>query len=89
MDPVKQLRTEPAIIAHGLYLYFNRSYRLASKSLQVIKKRSHVSIWKWVQKYAPFVDRFKVKKNLVKEIFVDETLINVNGENYWLWIDCL
>jgi hypothetical protein len=69
MDIVKQLRTEPAIIAYGLYLYFNcRSYRLVSKSLQVIKKRSHVSIWKWVQKYAPFVDRFKVKKNLVKEI---------------------
>lgn len=55
-------------------------------NLQAIKKRSHVYIWKWVQKYAPFADRFKVKKNLVKEIFVDEILIKINGENYWLWI---
>jgi hypothetical protein len=59
---------------------------LPSISLQAIKKRSHVSIWKWVQEYSPFGDRFKVKENLVKEIFVDETLIQINCENYWLWV---
>ena len=35
MDIVKHIRTNPAIIAYGLYLYFNsRSYRFASKSLE-------------------------------------------------------
>ncbi|PWU81412.1 MAG: hypothetical protein DLM72_07255 [Candidatus Nitrosopolaris wilkensis] len=37
MDILKRIRTDPAIIAYGLYLYFNsRSYRLASKSLDFL-----------------------------------------------------
>lgn len=44
MDIAKRMRTNPAIIAYGLYLYFNsRSYRFASKSLESIAKRDHVS----------------------------------------------
>lgn len=71
-------RTHPGIITYGLYLYFNsRSYRLASKSLEPLKKRTHVAIWKWVQKYASFQDRqiqSVEEKYMIKEIFVDETL---------------
>ena len=49
MDILKRVRTDPAIVAYGLYLYFNsRSYRLASKSLEPLQKRTHVAIWKWV-----------------------------------------
>jgi putative transposase len=80
-------RTYPAVIGYGLYLYFNsRSFRLAAKSLAPIKKRSHVSIWKWVQKYSDCVDRFRTDKRLVRGIFVDETLLQVDGQDYWLWI---
>jgi putative transposase len=83
-------RTHPAIIRYGLYLYFSsRSFRLAAKSLAPIKKRSHVSIWKWVQKYSGIADtnnRFRTDKRLVKEIFVDETLLQIDGKDYWLWI---
>jgi putative transposase len=81
MDILKYIsRTDPAVIAYGLYLYFSsRSYRFASKSLEPIIKRTHVSIWKWVQKYSKLADRFKVKRHLVKEILVDETLLKVNG----------
>ncbi|AFU59493.1 hypothetical protein Ngar_c25710 [Candidatus Nitrososphaera gargensis Ga9.2] len=40
-------------------MYFNsRSFRLAARSLSPIKKRSHVAVWKWVQKYADCADRF-------------------------------
>ena len=71
-------RTHPGIITYGLYLYFNsRSYRLASKSLEPLEKRTHVAIWKWVQKYASFQDRqiqSVEEKYMIKEIFVDETL---------------
>jgi transposase-like protein len=87
MDIVKYVRINPAIIAYGLYLYFSsRSYRFASKSLEPIIKRTHVSIWKWVQKYSRLADRFKVNRRLIKEILVDETLLKVNGQAYWLWI---
>lgn len=87
MDIVKRIRTNPAVIAYAIYLYFNsRSYRSASKSLQAITKRSHVSIWKWIQKYSKYADKFKVDRHLVKEIFVDETLVKIDGQNYWLWI---
>jgi transposase-like protein len=39
-----------------------------------------------MQKHADVVDRFKVNKNQVKMIFVDETLIQIDGQDYWLWI---
>ena len=87
MDIVKRIRTNPAIVAYGLYLYFNsRSYRFASKSLEPITKRTHVSIWKWVQKYASLTDRFVIGGRRIKDVFVDEPLLKINGENYWLWL---
>jgi len=77
MDIKKRIRTNPSIIiAYGLYLYFNsRSYRFAGKSLEPIIKTTHVSIWKWVQKYSILLaDRFVIGKRKVQKIFVDETL---------------
>src|SRR5919197_5535526 len=81
-------RTDPAIMRYGLlYLYFNsRSFRLAAKSLAELKKRSHLSIWKWVGRYSDCADRFRTDRRLVRTIFVDETLIQVDGIDYWLWI---
>jgi transposase-like protein len=63
-------------------IFNSRSYRFASKSLEPIIKRTHVSIWKWVQKYSKLADRFKVKRHLVKEILVDETFLKVNGQAF-------
>lgn len=75
------------MIAYGIYLYFNsRSYRCTSRSLAHMIKRSHVSIWKWVQRYANVADRFRIPKGRVREIFVDETLLQIDGIDYWLWI---
>lgn len=75
MDSMKRIRTDPAVVAYSsLYLYFNsRSYRLASKSLEPIAKRTHVSIWKWVQRFSKCADRFRADKRSIKVIFVDET----------------
>ena len=80
MDIMKRIRTNPSIIAYGLYLYFNsRSYTFAGKFLEPIMKRTHVSIWKWVQKYSILLaDRFVViGKRKVQKIFVDETLLKI------------
>ena len=30
-------------------------------------------------------DRFVIGRRRIKEIFVDETLLKVHGQNYWLW----
>ncbi len=38
-----------------------------------------------MKKHAEVVDRFRINKNQVKMIFVDETLIQVDGKDYWLW----
>ena len=87
---MKRNRTHPAIIRYGIYLYFSsRSFRLAARCLSSITKRtrrSHVSVWKWVQKYSNLTDRFGTDRNAVKEIFVDETLLQIDGKDYWLWI---
>jgi putative transposase len=79
--------THPAIISYGLYIYFSsRSFRLAVKCLGSTIRRSHVAIWKWVQKYSDYVDGFVVEKCKVKRIFVDETLLSIDGQSYRLWI---
>ena len=41
-----------------------------------------------MQKYAKLIDRFVVigRRRRIKEIFVDETLLKVDGQNYWLWL---
>jgi putative transposase len=85
---MNRTRTHPAIVRYGIYLYFSsRSFRLAARCLSSsIIKRSHVSIWKWVQKYSGLADRLSVNKRAVKEIFVDETLLQIDGQDYWLWI---
>jgi len=39
-----------------------------------------------MQKYSHWSDKFKVNRHSVREIFVDETLIKINGKYYWLWL---
>ena len=69
-----------------LVFQFYRSFRLEAKCLeQVVGKRSHIAITKWVQKYSEYPNMFRIDKHEVKQIFVDETLIQIDGQNYWLW----
>jgi hypothetical protein len=45
MDIKKRIRTNPSIIAYGLYLYSNsRSYRFAGKSLEPIIKNTCINL---------------------------------------------
>jgi len=50
---------------------------MASHVLEPIIKRSHVAIWKWIQKYSFIFDSFDVGKHDVNSIFIDVTEINV------------
>ncbi len=79
-------RTPKEDIAFGLYLYFlGLSFRNASKALSCrIIKISHVSIWKWVQKYKP--QKVSQKKIKISEFIIDETLLKIGKQFVWVWI---
>ncbi|MDR4492289.1 MAG: DDE-type integrase/transposase/recombinase [Candidatus Nitrosocosmicus sp.] len=85
---IKRNRTSSLDIDHVLYLYFlGLSTRSVSKALLFLHnvKRSHIAIWKWIQKYHP---RKTPSKNgrTIEEFIVDETLLKVGPELIWLWI---
>jgi putative transposase len=85
--PFKRNRTSFKDISYGLYLYFlGLSFRNASKALtsRIIIKRSHVSIWKWVQKYKP--QKISQKRRKVSEFIIDETQIKVGNNYFWIWV---
>jgi len=76
-----QTRKRTPIALYTLYLYFSSlSLRRASHVLEPIIKRSHVAIWKWIQKYSFVFDSFDVDKHDVNSIFIDETEINVRAK---------
>ena len=80
-------RTPSEFIGYGLYLYFlGLSFRNAAKALKWFIKISHVSIWKWIQKYKP-KKIFTKKKRKIDGYIIDETLIKVGSSEYiWLWV---
>ena len=83
----KRNRTPSEHIGHGLYLYFlGLSTRNVAKALSFlhIVKRSHVAIWKWIQKYHP--KRISSKGKRISEFIVDETAIKAGSECIWLWV---
>ena len=84
---IKRNRTPSKYIGYGLYLYFLwLPFRNAAKALSFlhIVKRSHVSIWKWIQKYKP--KKMSKKRTPIQEYIIDETVIKVGSEYIWLWV---
>jgi putative transposase len=85
---IKRNRTSSLDIGRALYLYFlGLSTRCVTKALLFLHnvKRSHVSIWKWIQKCHPRKTSSK-KGRTIEELIVDETLLKVGPELIWLWI---
>ena len=84
----KRNRTHWKYIGYGLYLYFlGLSLRNVVKALSHlhIVKRSHVAIWKWIQKFRHRrISSTRRKK--ISEYIVDETILQVGPEYIWLWI---
>lgn len=83
----KRNRTPSSNIGYGLYLYFlGLSTRSVAKALSFlyIIKRSHVSIWNWIQKHHP--KKIVSKRKRISEFVVDETAIKVSYELIWLWV---
>ncbi len=84
----KRNRTPSEYIDYGLYLYFlGLSLRNVVKALSYLNivKRSHVTIWNWIQKFHPKKTSLEERKE-VSEYIVDETVIKAGSENIWLWV---
>ena len=83
----KRKRTPSSDIGHALYLYFlGLSLRNTAKAMLFLHKvkRSHVAIWKWIQKRHP--KKISPKRKKIGEYIVDETPIKVGSEPVWIWV---
>ena len=78
-------RTPPKDVAYGLYLYFlGLSYRSTAKALCRFVHGSHVSVWKWIQRYKP--QKVSNKRKKIDGFIIDETQIKVGSQYVWLWV---
>src|SRR5258705_7747428 len=83
----RQFEPEVILLAVGWYLRFSLSYRdveelLAERGLRA----DHVTVWRWVQRYAPELDR-RLRKRLKAtndSWRVDETYVRVKGK--WVYL---
>ena len=79
-------RTSTIVVMYSLYLYFlGLSLRNTSKALVIFrdKKRSYVSVWNWIQRFAEY-PIYKSKR--VTAFIIDETVIQIGNQHFWLWI---
>src|SRR6266481_8325751 len=82
----RQFEPEVILLAVGWYLRFALSYRdleelLAERGISV----DHVTLWRWVQRYAPEIQRqLRPRLRPTNDSWrVDETYIRVNGK--WVY----
>ena len=83
----RQFEPEVILLAVGWYLRFSLSYRDVEELLVERGLRAdHVTVWRWVQRYAPELDR-RLRKRLKAtndSWRVAETYIRVKGK--WVYL---
>ena len=83
----RQFEPEVILLAVGWYLRFSLSYRDVEELLVERGLRAdHVTVWRWVQRYAPELDR-RLRKRLKAtndSWRVDETYVRVKGK--WVYL---
>jgi len=79
-------RTSTIVVMYSLYLYFlGLSLRNTSKALVIFRdenKRSYVSVWNWIQRFGEYPI---YKRKRVTAFIIDETVIQVGNQYFWLW----
>jgi putative transposase len=87
-DPIQIRRRTPLpVMAYAVYLHFSGlSLRRAARALRLIISRSHVSIWRWVQRLGPALGSIGADPRDVHRIFVDETMVDLGGTPAWIWV---
>jgi putative transposase len=79
-------RTSTFIIMYSLYLYFLGLSKKYFKALVIFrdkKRRSYVSVWNWIQRFGS-CQIYKRKR--VSAFIIDETVIQIGNQHFWLWI---
>jgi len=79
-------KTYSFIVMYSLYLYFvGLSLRNTSKALTIFRdrKRSYVSFWNWIQRFGS-CQIYKTER--ISSFIIDETMIQIGSQNFWLWI---
>ena len=79
-------KTSTIVVMYSLYLYFlGLSLRNTSKALIIFRdeKRSHIAVWNWIQRFGS-LSIYKRKR--VTAFIIDETVIQIGNQNFWLWI---
>jgi putative transposase len=77
--------TSTVIVMYSLYLYFlGLSLRNTSKALVIFKdeKRSHIAVWNWIQRFG---SSQIYKRKRVTAFIIDETVIQIGNQHFWLW----
>jgi len=70
---------------YAVYMYFQGlSLRAVSACLEDLCPRSHVSVWKWIQRFSCLNQLFTVGS--VQRFLVDETWVKVGSQDAWLWL---
>jgi len=83
--PIERERTPRVVMLYAVYLYFQGlSLRAVSACLEEICHRSHVSVWRWVQRFSRLNALFTVRR--VRCFLVDETWIKIGSQEAWLWL---
>ena len=71
---------------YSLYLYFlGLSLRNTSKALVIFRddnKRSYVFVWNWIKRFGEYPI---YKRKRVTAFIIDETVIQVANQHFWLW----
>jgi putative transposase len=88
MIVLQRERTSADVILYALYLYFlGLSFRSTSKAIQPLfgeeGKRSHVAVWKWVQRFNP---RHLYRCKRISAFLIDETMLQIGYSEAWLWV---
>jgi IS6 family transposase len=83
----RQFEPEVILLAVGWYLRFSLSYRDVEELLGERGLRAdHVTVWRWVQRYAPEIER-RLRRRLKPtndSWRVDETYVRVKGK--WVYL---
>ena len=87
MSLFERERTSAETVLYALYLYFlGLSFRNTSRAIRPFGEdegRSHVAIWKWVQRFNP---RCIYRCKRVSAFLIDETMLQIGSDQAWLWI---
>ncbi len=66
-------------------MYFlGLSYRNTSKAPAQFVKRSHVAVWKWIQRYKP--KKIARKRKRISGLIIDETIVKIGSNYMWIWV---